>query len=87
MLLEVTTTTIIHQCNNCETISEIDITNTVSRFIEEHGEYENFHVQCECNTVEVYNMNLPLAEPSQYGVWDVQRDKVKQLMTQIREER
>jgi hypothetical protein len=48
------------RCENCGKETEYNVMGKMMKFIKEFGEYENFQVQCECGTITIINMNIPV---------------------------
>jgi hypothetical protein len=83
MLIKVENHEISQQCANCEKINVFDVSDIEIDFDKELNEYRNFSFICECDAIEIFNMNLPLEEEEETNET---RELTKELIKLIRKD-
>jgi hypothetical protein len=83
MLTKVEGYEVTQECANCKKINVMNVSDIEIDFDKELGEYRNFSFICECDAIEIFNMNLPLEEEEETNE---ARELTKDLMRLIRKD-
>ena len=94
MLKEIQGNNMIVLCNNCHIENSYDLNGKRSKYLFEHGQYENLSFECPgCHSIESFNMNIPINDTDESFITgdltvneEIQRHYVRILMRMTRDD-